>query len=99
VVRRGEATAAALRLNNRFDARTQFGCEDTLVAMEQAAFLRMAVLANQQGEDGDLVTFALPIPDGAASGAGANLFPKGGIDVAGSPILPIPTPVGDVSSD
>jgi hypothetical protein len=67
--------------------------------MEQAAFLRMAVLRNEQDQDGDLNTFALPVPDVAASGAGANLFPKGGTDVAGSPIVPVPTPVGEVSSD
>ncbi|HEX9724184.1 MAG TPA: hypothetical protein VGC53_07860 [Vicinamibacteria bacterium] len=99
VVRRREAMAAALRLSNRFEGRTQLGCQDTLVAMEQAAFLRMAVLRNEQDQDGDLNTFALPVPDVAASGAGANLFPKGGTDVAGSPIVPVPTPVGEVSSD
>lgn len=94
VVRRREAMAAALRLGNRFEARTQFGCEDTLVAMEQAAFLRMAALQNDQDQSADL-NFGLPVPDAAASGAGANLFPKGNpTDVVASPIVPEEPPLG-----
>ena len=98
VVRRREAMAAALRLSNRFEGRTQFGCEDTLIAMEQAAFLRMAALRNEQDE-GDGFTFALPIPDVAATGAGANLFPKGGTGVVASPIVPVPPTIAELTSE
>ena len=98
VVRRREAVAAALRLSNRFDGRAQFGCEDSLIAMEQSAFLRLAALRNEP-EEGDGFTFGLPIPDAAATGAGASLFPKGNFGPVASPVVPVATPIGQPVSE
>ncbi len=91
VVRRREAIAATRRLNSRFEGNQDLRCEDTLVAMEQAAFLRMAALRNEQ--DQDPAFSSLGIPDAGATGAGANLFPKGspGAEPVASDIVPDPT--------
>ncbi len=91
VVRRREAIAATRRLNSRFEGNQSLRCEDSLIALEQAAFLRMAALRNEQ-DQGDPVFSSLTIPDAGATGAGANLFPKGtqGPDPVASSILPEP---------
>jgi hypothetical protein len=95
VVRRREAVAATLHLRGRFDGKKELRCEDTLVAMEQAAFLRMAALRNDREHGVELVTgtgSVFPINDPGGASSGSQLFPKGdpGQTPVASPIVPLP---------
>ena len=96
VVRRREAVAAALHLRGRFDGKKELACEDSLVALEQAAFLRMAALRNERDQGPDLVDGGTTPPINDPGGSGGNLFPKGdpGQDPVASPIVPEP-PAGE----
>ncbi len=90
-VRRREAIAAARRLRNRFDGKKQFRCEDSLIALEQAAFLRMAALRSDREQGVELaVATGFPATDpGGGVGGGTNSFPKApGLPPAASPITP-----------
>jgi hypothetical protein len=76
-VRRRQAVAAARRLRGRYDRKKEFRCEDALVALEQAAFLRMAALRSEQEQGVDLaLASAFPHVADGGTGAGGNLFPK-----------------------
>ena len=91
-VRRREAIAAARRLRNRFDSKKQFRCEDALVALEQAAFLRMAALRSDREQGVELAVatgFPATDPGSGGSGGGTNAFPKApGLPPSASPITP-----------
>ena len=84
IVRRREAIAAARRLRNRFDGKKRFRCEDALIALEQAAFLRMAALRSDR-EQGVTLSDAtgFPVLD---PGGGPGSFPNG--PGLASPITP-----------
>ncbi len=85
-VRRREAIAAARRLRNRFDGKKRFRCEDALIALEQAAFLRMAALRSDREQGVQLAVatgFSVTDPGGGA------VFPiVPGLPPVASPITP-----------
>ena len=83
-VRRREAIAAARRLRNRFDGKKRFRCEDALIALEQAAFLRMAALRSDR-EQGLKLSDATGLPV-INPGGGADSFPN--VPGLASPITP-----------